>query len=46
MGRYLRVYAGHAAEAVTHEAVERIRRVFKCHRGSLDFDFKFINETA
>lgn len=39
---YLRVYAGHVAESVTHAAVESLRRVFKCHRGSIDFDFAFI----
>mmetsp|Transcript_56627 Transcript_56627/g.93601 ORF Transcript_56627/g.93601 Transcript_56627/m.93601 type:complete len:107 (-) Transcript_56627:18-338(-) len=41
---YLRVYMGHAADATTHSAVERLRRRFKCHRGSIDFDFKFIRD--
>ena len=26
----------------THGDVEKLRGTFKCHRGSLDFDFKFI----
>ena len=28
----------------THGAVEKLRATFKCHRSSLDFDFKFIRD--
>ena len=27
-----------------HWLVEKLRRIFKCHRSSLDFDFKFIRD--
>ena len=27
-----------------HGDVEKLREKFKCHRGSIDFDFKFIRD--
>ena len=39
---YLRAYADPSGRTDTHGDVEKLRGTFKCHRGSLDFDFKFI----
>lgn len=40
---YLRAYKSNA-QGGGHALVERLRRVFKCHRASLDFDYKFIRD--
>ena len=39
---YLHAYLAPAAETETHGLVEKLSRIFKCHRSALDFDFKFI----
>ena len=41
---YLRAYKADAAETESYWLVEKLRRTFKCHRSSLDFDFKFIRD--
>uniref|UniRef100_A0A7S4HUH4 Uncharacterized protein n=1 Tax=Prymnesium polylepis TaxID=72548 RepID=A0A7S4HUH4_9EUKA len=41
---YLRAYADPSGRTETHGDVEKLRGTFKCHRGSLDFDFKFIRD--
>ena len=41
---YLRAYADPSGRTDTHSDVEKLRGTFKCHRGSLDFDFKFIRD--
>ena len=37
-------YKADAAETESYWLVEKLRRTFKCHRSSLDFDFKFIRD--
>jgi hypothetical protein len=41
---YLRAYATEGGNTDTHGDVEKLRGTFKCHRSSLDFDFKFIRD--
>ena len=41
---YLRAYKADASETGSHDMVERLRRTFKTHRSSLDFDYKFIRD--
>jgi len=41
---YLRAYATEGGKTDTHADVEKLRGTFKCHRSSLDFDFKFIRD--
>ena len=42
---WTRARAGDPSERTeTHGNVEKLRGTFKCHRGSLDFDFKFIRD--
>ena len=42
---YMRAYKADAAETESHWLVEKLRRIFKCHRSSLDFDYKFIRDS-
>ena len=41
---YLRAYDAEGGKTDTHGDVEKLRGTFKCHRSSLDFDFKFIRD--
>jgi len=42
---YRRAYADpDAASGGSYEMVERLRRTFKTHRSSLEFDFHFIRD--
>ena len=41
---YLRVYKDPSGATTSHADVEKLRRKFKCHRGSIDFDFDFIRD--
>ena len=41
---YLRAYMCPDGETSTHAHVEKLRQTFKCHRGSLYFDFHFIRD--
>ena len=41
---YLRAYKSPHGETSAHHLVEKMRRMFKCHRSSFEFDFKFIRD--
>ena len=41
---YLRAYKQPNEHTRSHSLVEKLRRKFKCHRGALDFDFRFIRD--
>ena len=45
MRRVSEVYADPSKATTTHADVKRLRKIFKCHRGSIDFDFKFIRDS-
>ena len=41
---HLRAYMSPDESTASHSLVEKLRRVFKCHRGSIDFDFHLISD--